>query len=612
MEYLGEKQRFLNLLVDNALSPSEAEKEVLATVPKTLKASWIRRFYAKQEELVLPKEPRLVNRYLIGADPEFFMVDTAGRYSHAEAHGLNTLTAFGCDLAGRQAELRVAPSRFIVESIASIVETLRWMVTAYPSTGETIWSSLPFLAGGPHGVDGAGGHVHLGRKNCVLEDQVGSLDGATKLCLHSGILSLELFNQRQKATVYGKWGDHRIQPFGFEYRTPPTWMSNPRTAYLVLVLHKLCSYHPTPLKVPESKGKAQQQVLNLLRLYRGLDDDAALALRSIQTLGWPVEESNDFKGRWGVEKLGPNRVGMAPGRYFYPPVIGAAEPTTQQVFDFLNGSTKEMPKAAGVVTWDMHEVPKGVKLISMSPHTKHLDNFCCGLMAFRWDCTFQASHTHNLTVQGPLDYFNLKELDKAFESLELKVTLTEHPKQMGIFIPIRFLQDEVRPEMRKQIRNILGNGKLLPLFKPDEWKDFDQSRWQTPPVKPEIATLGKKIADLQGEVQEKKPAEEGRQYKVRYIDGAGVIDDIPRGQNIIDRARQAVQQAGEPPIWRHRNVVVPAVPEPQPEGNGWVGFGFPENAPVQAEQQAQQARRPAVRVRRPNPWAGNAVPEEDF
>lgn len=602
MEYQGEKHRFLNLLVDNAYGPTEAGMEVLATVPKTMKAAWIRRFYAKQEALILPKEPRLLNRFMVGADPEFFLLDAAGRYSHAETHGLNTLTAFGCDLAGRQAELRVAPSRFVVESIASIVETLRWMVQAYPTTGNTKWTSLPFLAGGPHGIDGAGGHVHLGRKHCELKDQVSSLDSATKLCLHSGILSLELFVQRQQGTAYGKWGDHRIQPFGFEYRTPPTWMSNPRTAYLVLVLHKLCSYHPTVLKVPETKGKAQQQVLNLLRLYRGLDDDAALALRSIQALGWPVEDTSDFKGRWGVEKLGPNQVEQTPGRYYYPPVIGAAEPTTQQVFEHLNGATKELPKAAGIVTWDIHQVQKGMKIIQMQAHAKHLGDFCSGLMGYRWDMMFSTHHNVNLIVQGPKDYFDWKALKEAFEPLDIKVNPSDHPKSCGVYIPVRLLSDEVRPELRKQVRDILGNGKLLPMFKASEWKEFDQTRWAQPLVQPEVTTIGKKIFDVQGEAapegKPKKADEEGA--RIRFIDVAGNIAEAPAAQPVWRRARQALQQAAEP--------------AQQMEQNGNIDWNIIEERAAQRLNRPRQANHPvqagAVRVRRPNPWAGIEGPPE--
>src|SRR6266446_1625709 len=163
-----------------------------------------------------PKTPRLCNRFKLGADPEFTFQGKDGSYIYAENLGLTTLTGFGCDMSGRQAEIRAYPSRFALEVVASIADSLRWMGGV--ENGVTLglnWQATAF-----NGKDGCGGHIHFGRRRPQLRE-------------------------RQTLTPghYGKAGDIRVTNHGYEYRTPSTPLSSPWLTYFTLVVNKLMVYH---------------------------------------------------------------------------------------------------------------------------------------------------------------------------------------------------------------------------------------------------------------------------------------------------------------------------------------------------------------------------------
>lgn len=488
MEYKDERARLYDTLIAEGLGPKEADG-VHVPVPQRYKDLWIKRFFAKQEQLVFSKDARLVNRFTVGADPEFFFVNKIGNYTHAEGLGLTTLKAFGCDLAGRQAELRVAPSRFVLDLVASVTETLRWMSALVPDTRTMSWVSRPYMPNVGR-ADGAGGHIHLARKHVTMQTQVKSLDHATALCLGTGIFNREGFNDRVVGTVYGKWGDYRPQSFGFEYRTAPTWLASPLIAYLAIVIHKLASHHHVAIIPKDGKARVQQQVLNLFRLYRGLDDDAALALRAIQELDWPVDDPTDFKPRWGVANTAYNMN----EKTYVPTVIGGSLDTKHQLFDIFNGVGK-MKLTPPQCTWNPAVLPKGCYSAEVTQHIKDLPDFAMGVISYKHKVVFHAIGAgQDLLIYSPIDLDDVAIRNAVKHIGGVHVDRDNARKSFIVYIPHSVLNSN--PTERKAYRDLLADPKLFPFCRMSKYEEGIFEKWDKPLVKTKIKTYGKKISEV--------------------------------------------------------------------------------------------------------------------
>lgn len=512
MEWRDEKLRFLNLLITKGVGTPTGAVKVESAAPDAMKETWVRRFFARQPLLALPHEPRLVNRFTVGADPEFFFLGAGGKYVFAESYELTTLTAFGCDLAGRQAELRVAPSRYILELVASIVETLRWMGAAHFETLSLIWSAMPYIEGGPRGRDGAGGHVHLARKSVEMQMQMVSLDSATKLLLGAGVLNKKAFDNRAAGTDYGKWGDFRKQSFGYEYRTTPTWMASPTVAYLTLVVHKLLSYHHTAV-VPVI-GKEKEQIINLLRLYRGTDDDAALALLMLQAHGWPLDDSSDFKSRWGV--IGPLQVERRDsGKYYYPSTIEPHTNTVSEVFKHLSEGMI-MPKQQGRVTWTPFELPKGIKPLWVTPHVKDAPDIAMGLLS-KYGIVINSSNNGLLDIRTSL-HIPKKPLQDALPGHTVRVTAAPVGKtHVYVHVPKDLLDS---PADRATLKHVLGDSSIFPACEAKaNLAALDWSKWDK---LPERSTIGKKLEEVAAIPEPVRPPQQNGGFNIDFEAGGGV------------------------------------------------------------------------------------------
>ncbi len=323
----------------------------LTGVPPYLVKKWMKKFFAVPEAIEFPTAPRLVNHFSLGADPEFAFVDKNQRYIHAEKLGMNTLLPFGCDMAGRQAELRAYSSRFVLEVVASLVDTLRWIPSFYAT------NSLQWLAPAFINRDGCGGHVHFGRKRPTRDAEIDILNSITNLLTKMGVFDIQGTKDRTDLTNFGKLGDFRFQSHGYEYRTFPTWLSSPWVAYLTLVISKLALHFGTPITYVN--GKEKIQLINLLRLYRYLDDDAAIALKAWSLWGTPQYNAMCFKTRWGVYD-GPvysalNKKNIQ--EYYFPSSLKPEEATIRELlYLFLTGTPLKLRDPQP--TWEPFQLKK--------------------------------------------------------------------------------------------------------------------------------------------------------------------------------------------------------------------------------------------------------------
>lgn len=238
---------------------------------------------------------RYVNHFTLGADPEFIFVTSTGRTCNAADSGLGMGTFVGCDANNRLAEIRPAPNRSSLAVTASILTELRAfgaMSNKWP-IWKAQWLAFPYVN------EGIGGHIQFGRLQKTARGKIDTpaLDSLTKWLEQHGIFNAAATdwrkNDRNRGT-YGQYGDLRLQSFGYEYRTMPSWLESPWLTFFVLTLAKLLVHD----------GKAKLQYLDsakhLLSYYAPLDDDAALALYVLQRRGLPTQSMIDLRYGWGL------------------------------------------------------------------------------------------------------------------------------------------------------------------------------------------------------------------------------------------------------------------------------------------------------------------------
>lgn len=442
-----------------------------------------------------PNTARLVNRFKLGGDPEFVMADPWGRYVHAETLGMNTLQSFGCDMAGRQAELRAYPSRFALEVVASMLDSLRWMGHVYPASLNNNWNAVTY-----NGKDGCGGHVHFGRRRPNREKDIEVLDKVNSYLVRAGIFDVKGYCDRMERTHYGRSGDFRVQGHGYEYRTFPTQLSSPWLTYLTLVVSKLAVFTGTP----PIAGAPKATIVELLKRFEDLDDDAAIVLQAIQMLGMPCQTNTDFKRNWGVS-LYPSLVETDFSRFFFPSMNKPRQETNEDLFNlFINGA--ELPVRAPVPTWEPFALPQGVQKIRVQAHTLgHAPDIAMNLLSRFVSVGIYVGD--RWTIASP-------------------IKLPRDAISRAIRQDIRFLEDKTYSELSlyipaganksltecRRIKSILSNIELFPVVRANELATADWSRWDSLGVekpKAKKAKLGRIVAHVTRQEPEHVAQEEG-------------------------------------------------------------------------------------------------------
>lgn len=355
MIFQPRKAALYKLAIEHGVSRPEEILQYLplgSSVPQARLDGWLQQLFR------LPKSfssrRRYVNRFKLGADPEFVFGNTqldefgrtigSTRINSADL-GFAQGPAFGADNNGRLAEIRPYPSRSAVEVVASILCTLRWMALAYPQTLKYEWLSGAFIW-----EDGLGGHVHFGRKRPTRKEEVAALDQIEEGLVHLGAYSKDQVTRRRQGDarrqIYGALGDYRLQAHGYEYRTFPSWLDSPELAFFTLVVAKLAVQVPSLYCFKGASTETERARLrNFLAYFKGVDDDARLALMLLDR-GIPQYQKGNFAPRWGIANV--------PKKTLHPPIIPPCiRPDTQsveEVFEYLlNGKplTFRIPE----ITW---------------------------------------------------------------------------------------------------------------------------------------------------------------------------------------------------------------------------------------------------------------------
>ena len=292
------------------LSPEELSRQQKQQV---LKARRMEAFYRqsrlarmhelKEEKIELAEDGVVVNKFLLGCDPEFVALNEAGEVINV--NGILTHDGeVGWDHSGHVIEVRPKPAKGAYALIKRMQKLLK-----NPRLAQV--RCAKFRAGAYIPPYTLGGHVHLGIDARGDKDQavrIGALDAVTKILEHLDILPKKESDDRRKRGAgngYGGFGNVRYKEAGgnhFEYRTMSSWLHDPRVAFVCLTAAKLAASDPVATRVALEGATSFKAFQNWVETYSRRDDNAARAVRLFEKGHKALikDPSEDLRGRWEV------------------------------------------------------------------------------------------------------------------------------------------------------------------------------------------------------------------------------------------------------------------------------------------------------------------------
>ena len=249
----------------------------------------------------------LVNKFLIGCDPEFVTIDNRGEIYHV--HEIPANGPVGLDHGDRVIELRPEPAKGVYTLVSRIQRLLKddrlqkMPVAKWRSGAHVLGQSL-------------GGHIHLdkdpGARNPntgyydAILPQIKALDHMTHRLEALDILPKTECEQRRKGGMYGRFSDVRLQPGPhMEYRTMASWLFSPKVAFLCLTAAKLATVDPEGCIETLGRFHNFDPFRKFFENFMHKDDNAARAVDKLLSRGIAACQADpdaDFKGKW--ERLG--------------------------------------------------------------------------------------------------------------------------------------------------------------------------------------------------------------------------------------------------------------------------------------------------------------------
>lgn len=253
-----------------------------------------------------------LNKFLLGADPEFMMMQGADTLWRAAYRALPHPSAgtVGIDHGGWVSELRPAPALYAL----TLIRRMRRLLGLPELVKQPGWAGkwragggLPVVReGGPLIFQAIGGHVHFGLPEFSREQRA-ALDNWNGYLLGRDILPKAENAKRMTYTHYGTTNDAvRVCGEHVEYRGFPSWLFHPKTAMLVLTGAKLAA--ALPGRAPD----AAAGVADLKRYFAELQDHDADAAFVYETILEPAtrwahlqhDVDADIREAWQIGQRG--------------------------------------------------------------------------------------------------------------------------------------------------------------------------------------------------------------------------------------------------------------------------------------------------------------------
>lgn len=486
MEFQEQKRTFMRSLVQTVVSvPGEVTADKKLGVPDRLIEKWCRQFKTIPPLNALPLNPRLVNGFTLGADPEMTIGElnplypAAVKQQYAQKIGLHTGLAFGMDMNGRLVEFRPYPSCFALDIVASLLAELRWLAMFHPATLKYSWVSMPF-----DGQDGVGGHVHLARKRNNEQHNVDIilLDRVYTALIRTGVFNKPFNDSRVANTKYGHSGDYRLQRHGYEYRSFPTWLDDPWLAYFVLVVCKLV--FADPVMASDGLYHARGEKLQLERFFQNLfayfknkDDDAWIAAQAQAKWGLPKQKCVDIKANWGI--LYPAAI-VKCEQMIIPEYIISSAAEKQDIFKYLVEKAA-IPPRIPICNWQPEKLLEGYEWMMNYTETYHkigIGEIVAGLATHNKARVCILASDDRQRIQ-----FVSNDSSKPREGLDKL-------KALGKFV-IHFIEDKSQPtKYNLYLPQDLRSNENIPLVK-EILTTTDFPVWKVGEVKPGLFELWK-------------------------------------------------------------------------------------------------------------------------
>lgn len=183
--------------------------------------------------------------FLIGADPEFLCVDKKYNRVVQASQFVKGNDRFGMDGNQFTFEARPIPSKNPLVVVNNIREIFLKKIVKDDRFCDYDWYSGSYYHCGPNDTRDfpLGGHIHFG----IKENQIKFPTACSILDNYVGLVSVLLEDkddgyERRSDGDYGFASDFRPQDYGFEYRTPSSWLSSPYIASGMLCLSKMVMF----------------------------------------------------------------------------------------------------------------------------------------------------------------------------------------------------------------------------------------------------------------------------------------------------------------------------------------------------------------------------------
>jgi hypothetical protein len=192
----------------------------------------------KESAYIKTGEYKPVVDFTMGADPEFLVVDKKVVVKGNEI--LKEGDDFGVDGNGVLFEIRPEPSTSPLEVTNNVRQAMVRQCIKNPKFLDFDW-----YAGSFQRDFGIGGHIHFGIKDNLIDFP----NASNILAQYVGAASILLEDREQglcrrkwKNGQYGHHIDFRPQPYGFEYRCPSSWITDPKVSAAIMCLAKVVMF----------------------------------------------------------------------------------------------------------------------------------------------------------------------------------------------------------------------------------------------------------------------------------------------------------------------------------------------------------------------------------
>lgn len=242
---------------------------------------------------------KLLNGFLLGADPELVLLDPPRLINGARVRLPNGRPHYGWDHNG-----------FVVEPHPTPELSARRLCRNIKTSLDVLSSDFPeyrFRAGAHYRDEDTrsvtlGGHVHLDIPR-LSSPQIRAMDIFAQSLVALDILPAEECGTRIREGAYGRCGDIRTERGRVEYRTLCSWLFSRKTSMLSITGIKLCAI------APETITKVLTDVAELqgwIELFKGKDDDVDWILEhNYFATSMEARPDANVKAVWKVdEKLG--------------------------------------------------------------------------------------------------------------------------------------------------------------------------------------------------------------------------------------------------------------------------------------------------------------------